>query len=732
MNVKYIASFFYLLGFLVIGLNVRDGFCFKKEESQRIFLHKTKLIIEKFKTRLNLYTYGLNGLKGVYVANPDLSWKQFLSYSRSRNYQEEFKGALGLGHITKVLPKDLNLFLKLHSKDRATKLTYKSLGGSSTIHYVIDEVYPVEINQKAFGLDVSTEINRMNGLLSSIDTQQISVTQPILLVQDNKKIPGILIYNPIFKENADLSTPELRNQSLLGFTYAPVLLHNIFTNALELDQKEIDFEIYYTDSTNHEILIYDQDDHMNNHSFKTQSDSLDFLNKRINFDKGKISYANISFNYNFSSREETNFKYYWYMWGQMFSIEFTIWSLLFLLVISLMKKKEDAQVLAEKMTISYKESKEAAEYATKMKGIFLATMSHEIRTPLNGVLGLAQILLGTKLEEEQKKHVETILSSGESLLGIISDALDFSKIESGKMNLEFVDFNLKHLAQEVIELYSGQALIQKINLVLEVDDTIPIFINGDSLKVRQILQNLINNAIKFTHVGGVVLIIKMIKFDDKTWTIRFEVTDTGIGIPKDKITFLFKEFTQVDVSTTRKYGGSGLGLTISKLLVDMMNGKIEVQSSLGHGTSFILEIPFKEKVSHDIKGDNLSTVNFLPKGLKVLLVEDNLVNQLVATKLLQSKNALVEIANNGVEALKLMEKGDYDIILMDCFMPVLDGYETSRKIRVSEKKKNIIIALTANSSKEDIQKCIDSGMDDFISKPFNINKMVQVINKYAA
>jgi signal transduction histidine kinase len=519
---------------------------------------------------------------------------------------------------------------------------------------------------------------------------------------------------------------------LLGFTYAPVILHDVFSNALELDQKEIDYEIFYTDLNNKETLIYDHDNHMNYNKFISQSDSSSFLNNRINYENGKLSYANINFNYSFSSLDKSDFKYYWHMWIEFFIVELIIWSLGILLVINIMRKKEDAQLLADKMTISYKKSKEDAEHATKMKSVFLATMSHEIRTPLNGVLGLTQVLLETNLEIEQRKYVETILNSGESLLGIITDALDYSKIESGKMNLELIDFDLKKLVQEVSELYRGQASIQGTNLILEIDSTLPLLVNGDSLKVRQILQNIINNAIKFTQDGSVEISVKTITSSDQCSLMRFEIRDTGIGIPEDKIAFLFQEFSQVDNSTTRKYGGSGLGLTISKLLIEMMNGKIEVKSSLGIGTSFIIEIPFK-KIIHD----TLTDKNILPffsfkKGLRILLVEDNPVNQLVATKLLQSRNAVVESANNGVEALALMESNTYDIILMDCFMPILDGYETSKKIRLNEKRKNIIIALTANSSQEDIQKCIDCGMDDFISKPFNINKMLQVINKYAA
>lgn len=404
-----------------------------------------------------------------------------------------------------------------------------------------------------------------------------------------------------------------------------------------------------------------------------------------------------------------------------------------------LKKKEKIEGLILDCRDITQRKKDAEELlrAQKAKEQFLANISHEIRTPINGIAGMANLLSKNPTPEEQVTYLNAIKSASENLKVIINDILDLASIDSGKLKFEKIGFNLRDLLTSLINAFAFQAREKGLDLAFHLEEKANTILVGDPVRLNQILINLISNAIKFTQVGSIRIDCSMEKMSNQKCMAHFRITDTGIGIPGDKLVTIFESFSQADESVTRKYGGTGLGLTIVKQLTELQNGTISVKSEEDKGSVFSVSIPYTLGISTDVAKTGLThknkTIQDSLKGLSVLLVEDNDINRLYASSILRTWGCVLEMAENGYVAVVKLRHSHFDVVLMDIQMPVMDGFEATKAIRAGDSGKNHIpiIALTANATKKDIEKCLEAGMNDCISKPFTPEDLFQALTKHS-
>lgn len=388
------------------------------------------------------------------------------------------------------------------------------------------------------------------------------------------------------------------------------------------------------------------------------------------------------------------------------------------------------------------QEKSMLKKACENKSLFLANMSHEIRTPMTGIMGSLEILQETDLSPDQKKYLKIIETCTHSLLAVVNDVLDYSKIEANELKIESIDFNLKEIISQVRDILIFKAQEKGIDFTTHIVHNVPIWLKGDPLRIRQVLLNLAGNAVKFTQSGHVAIEVTLESENDRSVTLLIKVKDTGAGISQEQQEQLFQCYSQINPEVTRRFGGTGLGLAISKKLTDLMNGRIGVESVEGEGSEFWFSVPLTKQVGTRKHQGDLFRIGQKPalaartkhQNLSLLLVEDDVINQKIASILLEKEGFAVTVAENGSKALEILQSNMYDAILMDVEMPGLNGYETTRRIREmgtnSQAGAIPIIAMTAHAMSGDREKCLSAGMNDYISKPINIPVLSEILDRY--
>ncbi|QBC43922.1 hypothetical protein C1H71_10435 [Iodobacter fluviatilis] len=393
---------------------------------------------------------------------------------------------------------------------------------------------------------------------------------------------------------------------------------------------------------------------------------------------------------------------------------------------ALQRLAEQLEARVAQRTEQLEAALDASQAATRAKSSFLAIMSHEIRTPLNGILGIAQLLEDSPLNEDQASLLATLSRCGDSLLTLINEILDYSKLEASQMTLESTPVNLPELLHDIVKLYHPIASQKQLSLTLEINSNVEHWIKSDPLRLRQILQNLLGNAIKFTQHGYVSILA-----EQSQQTLMLKISDSGIGIRQEQLTTLFKPFSQADSTITRQYGGTGLGLAIVSRIIELMGGDIQLTSEYGSGSVFLIHLPLQSSESTTPSRPSKAATPQLPVDLHVLIAEDNAVNQFVAQRCIEQAGARATVVDNGEAALQILKIIRFPVVLMDLSMPILDGLSACRAIRAQPEcyGQPWIIALTANSLIDDRAACLEAGMDDFIAKPFNFEQIQAAISR---
>jgi len=725
-------------------------------------IHFNELVTESesaISSRFNSYVDLLRGAASYYVSSNCVTREEWRTYVDFLKIRQIYPGINGIGFCLPFASieqhQQFQQEIESESLQSHPVVNVPNVAAAeidpSLKHLIITHIEPLDINLSALGLQLSSETNRLQAALLARDSGEPKITGRIILVQDGKARPGFLLYVPAYKPGQPITTPEQRKQAFLGFAYAPFITELFVDGVLgDKNPEQINLSIYDSDSISPDALVY---------SNITNREA----NSPVDFDQ--VRTLNIG-GQTFTTTWQRGSRY---AGGTLYTATGAgVLSALFTCLLafaawnyeSLVRSKKIIEVTTDELTatnrlleseidVRKRAENEAgraeleAKSANKAKSEFLAIMSHEIRTPMNSVIGFAQLLSASKLTSEQALWASYIKSSSGGLLSLMDDVLDFSKIEAGKMELENIPFSLREIIEDVTGSFSIQASEKSIIVDAKIGRDIPEYVLGDPTRLKQIIINLVNNGLKFTDKGSVLTHLEWLG-DQNNGTARISIVDTGIGIAPDKVDNLFEQFTQADLSTTRRYGGSGLGLSICQRLTGLMNGKIRATSPASQGTTMTVEIPFSvSKKVINTPNQEVTPIDASQSNeplAKILLVDDNDLNQILGSTILEQMGYDVTLANDGTEAIKLAKQTYYPIIFMDCRMPIMDGFDATLEIRKLEaadllpqgahKKRIAIIALTANVSSEDKEKCTRAGMDDYICKPYEALDFKKVLNTY--
>ena len=647
--------------------------------------------------RIKSYQDILMASAGLFNASKYVDKDEWKAFIDSLNIDKNYPGVSGISFVERVNQDKIAEFISREEKAYDKTVHIHSLDlPSEEVKYIVKYIEPIERNEKARWLDIRSNLIRRNAAEEAMLSGSLQITHIIQLVQDNKKKPGFIMFYPLYKTKSIPKTIKERRSQLYGWSATVFVGEKIMSGIKVNPEYNLKFNIY-DNEVNAKNIIYDG------------INSLDLEAK--NLIKRKIKIGKITWVFVWSSSRglyKNNFR-------MIYLLVLGLLSSLGLLVLMVFFTKQSEKAI------------DSMDVALNAKNDFLSVMSHEIRTPLHGIIGMSEILKNEMVNDAYKEEINLIYQSGRDLLLLVNDVLDFTKIEKGKVVIEETPIQPSKIILEVIQVFKKNSDDKKLELSLN-SDAVNYFVLSDELRLRQIMLNVISNAIKFTEHGFVKVNIKI-----EEEILSIEVQDSGIGMPEQVISNIFEPFTQADETISRKFGGTGLGMSIVLGLVKAMKGELFVDSEVNKGTKISLSIPVKvcdkpiEVLDKSVDGKSHQTYDL---GINILLVEDNLINQKLASKILKKMNCKYSIANNGKEALEhYSHNNNYELILMDCSMPIMDGHEATKKLRLLGCKLPII-AFTANVGKEMKEKCLESGMDDYLKKPVELVEIYNTIKKY--
>ena len=680
-------------------------------------------------------------LEGTLSRHPSIkaiSWNPVIEYEKREEYEQQMKEK-GYENFT-IKEGKKGSIISAKKREKYVVVTY---------------IEPVVGNKKAIGYDVRSNEARRYALNLAADSGKLTATSPITLVQENESQFGVLFFLPLYEEK-NVAHLEKNKKKLRGYVVGVYRIGDLILQALnkfQLQELVISLEDVSDAKSITPMAIYSYDSFGKRTKLdKVSSTELD----KVYTERKEILIGNRKWSLSVFATPNYVNQHRTFLGWSILLVSLIFASLVQLFLLLLTGEVEHRKVLQRNLRVANDEleervqrrtndlkeatqeaieAKKIAESATKAKSEFLANMSHEIRTPMTGILGFLGQLEKEEKDPKRLKNFEIIRVSAKALLNVINDILDFSKIESGKLEIEYHPVNIHNLAENCVKIFSELAGVKNIKIENILDETTPMCIYGDEMRLQQVLYNLVNNAVKFSNENTTIRI--KTEFNSQRKTLSIAVIDEGVGIAEEKIQKIFEAFSQEDISTTRRFGGTGLGLTISARLIQLMNSELKVESKVGKGSRFYFELPIEvctqETVSKSsaILDNNEEMKEFIGN---VLVVEDNKTNQMLMGMILNDSNVSFDVANDGTEAVMMYQKNEYNLILMDENMPVMNGIEATKHIREIEKEENhvpiTIVAVTANALVDDREKFLEAGMNDYISKPYTEEEILRVLRQY--
>lgn len=681
-----------------IEKRANDRFTFEVRDAQ-----------ERIQTRINQYEQLLRGGVALFATDQNVTRQAWRTYVNTLNLQEELPGVQGFAFAQRVDEADLAGHVASIRAEGFENYAVTPTG-ARRVYFPITLIEPFDArNQRAFGFDMFSEPVRQQAMSRAMDTGQATVSGLVKLKQEDQgnPRPGFLIYLPVYYPGFDLNTEAARRQAIRGFVYSPFRAADLMQNVLGVEKIPLHFELFDAESLAPETLLYDSEpDPSKRERFS-----------RINHTHSvvvPIEMSGRTWTARFESSPDFDGDIHSFLPNLILIAGGLIDLLLFLTIYSLVQQRKK-------------------QSANRAKNMFLASMSHEIRTPLNAIIGLNSMLKDKVQDPQSVEYLEQIQDSSKDLMGMLNDVLTFTQLESGSVKADAVEFNVRSQVGEVVALYEKKAAAKGILLQLEIDPMTPRQVLGDPARYMQVLSNLLSNAIKFSDQGVVRVKVQPESIDPQHSLIRTEVRDQGSGFDLNDLDRLLKPFEQADNTSTRRHGGTGLGLSVCTRLCTLMGGELTVDSAIGRGSVFAFTVQVQTVYEQPrSSSDKVAAGPLSLQGRKILVVEDNHLNQHVIKALLLRLKANVTVVADGQQAVDVVKLDpSFDLILMDVHMPVMNGIDATIAIRQlpGAASKLPIVALTACALQEDERACRAAGMDDFLTKPVNVPLLHNVLGR---